>query len=130
MSQLQTDRMPLDAGDTGYGSVVGPGLSGGAGGSETAPLLIPEPEPEPAGAVAAPEQGGAGGRSRRPVVEEAALLPGATVLDGLARHPGHLHRHHSDESPARGHSAAVVAEVSVPPAAAQHGGGGAGGHQR
>nr|XP_019943968.1 PREDICTED: 4F2 cell-surface antigen heavy chain-like [Paralichthys olivaceus] len=42
-----TDRMPLDAGDTGYGSVMGPGLSGGVGGSETAPLLIPEPEPEP-----------------------------------------------------------------------------------
>ncbi|XP_062241094.1 amino acid transporter heavy chain SLC3A2 [Platichthys flesus] len=40
-----TDRMPLDAGDTGYGSVVGPGLSGGVGGSEAAPLLIPEPEP-------------------------------------------------------------------------------------
>ncbi|XP_018557584.1 4F2 cell-surface antigen heavy chain [Lates calcarifer] len=43
-----TDRMPLNAGDAGYGSVPGPGLSGGVGGSETAPLLIPEPEPEPA----------------------------------------------------------------------------------
>ncbi|XP_023263362.1 4F2 cell-surface antigen heavy chain-like isoform X1 [Seriola lalandi dorsalis] len=42
-----TDRMPLDVGDTGYGSVPGPGLSGSVGGSETAPLLIPEPEPEP-----------------------------------------------------------------------------------
>lgn len=40
--------MPLNAGDAGYGSVPGPGLSGGVGGSETAPLLIPEPEPEPA----------------------------------------------------------------------------------
>uniref|UniRef100_A0A665UJX3 Solute carrier family 3 member 2 N-terminal domain-containing protein n=1 Tax=Echeneis naucrates TaxID=173247 RepID=A0A665UJX3_ECHNA len=40
--------MPLNAGDTGYGSVSGPpGLSGGAGCSETAPLLVPEHEPEP-----------------------------------------------------------------------------------
>ncbi|KAM9359471.1 amino acid transporter heavy chain SLC3A2 [Symphorus nematophorus] len=39
--------MPLNAGDTGYGSVPpGPGLSGSAGASESAPLLIPEPEPE------------------------------------------------------------------------------------
>ncbi|XP_071352101.1 amino acid transporter heavy chain SLC3A2 isoform X2 [Trachinotus anak] len=42
-----TDRMPLNVGDTGYGSVPGPGLSGSVGASETAPLLIPEPEPEP-----------------------------------------------------------------------------------
>ncbi|XP_029373735.1 4F2 cell-surface antigen heavy chain [Echeneis naucrates] len=43
-----TSRMPLNAGDTGYGSVSGPpGLSGGAGCSETAPLLVPEHEPEP-----------------------------------------------------------------------------------
>ncbi|TNN54829.1 4F2 cell-surface antigen heavy chain [Liparis tanakae] len=44
--------MPLNAGATGYGSVTGsvagPGLSAsGAGGSESAPLLIPEPEPAP-----------------------------------------------------------------------------------
>ncbi|XP_069004491.1 amino acid transporter heavy chain SLC3A2 [Embiotoca jacksoni] len=39
--------MPLNAGDTGYGGVPGPGLSGGAGGSETELLLIPEPEPDP-----------------------------------------------------------------------------------
>lgn len=38
--------MPLNAGDTGYGSVAGPGLSGSVGGSESAPLLMPEPEPE------------------------------------------------------------------------------------
>ncbi|XP_070685927.1 amino acid transporter heavy chain SLC3A2 [Pempheris klunzingeri] len=40
-------RMPLNAGDTGYGSVSGPGLAATVGNSETAPLLIPEPEPEP-----------------------------------------------------------------------------------
>ncbi|XP_040902165.1 4F2 cell-surface antigen heavy chain isoform X2 [Toxotes jaculatrix] len=39
--------MPLNAGDPGYGSVPAPGLSGSVGGSETAPLLIPESEPEP-----------------------------------------------------------------------------------
>ncbi|XP_034404500.1 4F2 cell-surface antigen heavy chain isoform X2 [Cyclopterus lumpus] len=39
--------MPLNAGATGYGSVAGPRLSASAGGSESAPLLIPEPEPEP-----------------------------------------------------------------------------------
>jgi len=44
--------MPLNAGATGYGSVTGsvagPGLSAsGAGGSESAPLLIREPEPVP-----------------------------------------------------------------------------------
>lgn len=39
--------MPLNAGDAGYGSVSGPGLSGAAGGSETAPLLIAVPEPQP-----------------------------------------------------------------------------------
>lgn len=39
--------MPLNAGDTGYGSVQGPGLAGSTGGgSESAPLLIPEPEQE------------------------------------------------------------------------------------
>uniref|UniRef100_A0A3Q1FD02 Si:dkey-202g17.3 n=1 Tax=Acanthochromis polyacanthus TaxID=80966 RepID=A0A3Q1FD02_9TELE len=38
--------MPLNAGDTGYGSVPSPRLQGAAGGSEAAPLLIPEPEPE------------------------------------------------------------------------------------
>ncbi|XP_044059947.1 4F2 cell-surface antigen heavy chain isoform X2 [Siniperca chuatsi] len=38
-------RMPLNAGDTGYGSLPGPGLSGSVGGSESAPLLIPETEP-------------------------------------------------------------------------------------
>lgn len=38
--------MPLNAGDAGYGSVPGPGLAGSMGGSESAPLLIPEPEPE------------------------------------------------------------------------------------
>ncbi|XP_026232475.1 4F2 cell-surface antigen heavy chain [Anabas testudineus] len=37
----------MDAGDTGYGSVQGRGQPGGAGGSETAPLLIPEPAPGP-----------------------------------------------------------------------------------
>ncbi|XP_070762624.1 amino acid transporter heavy chain SLC3A2 [Enoplosus armatus] len=40
-------RMPLNAGDTGYGSVPGPGLPGSVGASESAPLLIAEPEPEP-----------------------------------------------------------------------------------
>lgn len=43
----QLGRMPLNAGDTGYGSVPGPGLSGSVGASESAPLLMPEPEPEP-----------------------------------------------------------------------------------
>uniref|UniRef100_A0A3P8SUK7 Si:dkey-202g17.3 n=1 Tax=Amphiprion percula TaxID=161767 RepID=A0A3P8SUK7_AMPPE len=38
--------MPLNAGDTSYGSVPGPGLQSAAGGSEAVPLLIPEPEPE------------------------------------------------------------------------------------
>ncbi|KAM6932919.1 amino acid transporter heavy chain SLC3A2 [Xenentodon cancila] len=37
--------MPLNAGDPGYGSVPGAGLPGAAASSETAPLLIPEPEP-------------------------------------------------------------------------------------
>ncbi|XP_062275769.1 amino acid transporter heavy chain SLC3A2 [Scomber scombrus] len=36
--------MPLNAGDTGYGSVPAPGLSSSVGGSESAPLLIPEPD--------------------------------------------------------------------------------------
>ncbi|XP_023146768.1 4F2 cell-surface antigen heavy chain [Amphiprion ocellaris] len=36
--------MPLNAGDTSYGSVPGPGLQSAAGGSEAVPLLIPEPE--------------------------------------------------------------------------------------
>ncbi|XP_044209862.1 4F2 cell-surface antigen heavy chain isoform X1 [Thunnus albacares] len=36
--------MPLNAGDTGYGSVTAPGLSSSVGDSESAPLLIPEPE--------------------------------------------------------------------------------------
>nr|XP_020506731.1 4F2 cell-surface antigen heavy chain-like [Labrus bergylta] len=40
-------RMPLNAGDTGYGSVPGPGLVGSVGATESAPLLIPEEEPEP-----------------------------------------------------------------------------------
>uniref|UniRef100_UPI0037E8516D amino acid transporter heavy chain SLC3A2 n=1 Tax=Semicossyphus pulcher TaxID=241346 RepID=UPI0037E8516D len=40
-------RMPLNAGDTGYGSVQGPGLTGSVGASESAPLLIPEDAPEP-----------------------------------------------------------------------------------
>ncbi|XP_068442018.1 amino acid transporter heavy chain SLC3A2 [Clinocottus analis] len=39
--------MPLNAGASGYGSAAGPGLSASAGGSESAPLLIPEPDPEP-----------------------------------------------------------------------------------
>ncbi|KAM4627541.1 amino acid transporter heavy chain SLC3A2 [Polymixia lowei] len=41
--------MPLNAGDPGYGSVAAGAASGppgGTGGSETAPLLIPEDEPE------------------------------------------------------------------------------------
>lgn len=38
--------MPLNAGDTGYDSVPGPGLSASVGASESTPLLIPEPEPE------------------------------------------------------------------------------------
>ncbi|KAM3875208.1 amino acid transporter heavy chain SLC3A2 [Diretmus argenteus] len=38
--------MPLHAEDPGYGSVAAsPGGSGGVGGSESVPLLIPEPEP-------------------------------------------------------------------------------------
>ena len=36
--------MPLNAGGPGYGSVAGPGPSGNAGASETAPLLVPEPD--------------------------------------------------------------------------------------
>ncbi|XP_053176640.1 4F2 cell-surface antigen heavy chain [Scomber japonicus] len=36
--------MPLNAGDPGYGSVSAPGLSSSVGGSESAPLLIPEPD--------------------------------------------------------------------------------------
>ncbi|KAG7480051.1 4F2 cell-surface antigen heavy chain-like [Solea senegalensis] len=46
-SHRPTHRMPLNAGDNGYGSAPGPGLSASVGGTETAPLLIPEPEPEP-----------------------------------------------------------------------------------
>ncbi|XP_041797356.1 4F2 cell-surface antigen heavy chain [Chelmon rostratus] len=37
--------MPLNAGEAGYGSVPGLGLSGSVGASEAAPLLIPETEP-------------------------------------------------------------------------------------
>lgn len=40
-------RMPLNAGDAGYGSVRGPGLTGSVGESESAPLLIPAEDPEP-----------------------------------------------------------------------------------
>ncbi|XP_059187543.1 4F2 cell-surface antigen heavy chain [Centropristis striata] len=41
----ESARMTLNAGgDTGYGSVAGPGLSSSVGGSESAPLLIPEEE--------------------------------------------------------------------------------------
>ncbi|CAJ1065416.1 F2 cell-surface antigen heavy chain [Xyrichtys novacula] len=40
-------RMPLNAGDTGYGSVAGPGLTGSVGASESAPLLIPVGDGEP-----------------------------------------------------------------------------------
>ncbi|XP_041653132.1 4F2 cell-surface antigen heavy chain [Cheilinus undulatus] len=40
-------RMPLNAGDPGYGSVPGPGLAVAVGDSESAPLLIPEPASEP-----------------------------------------------------------------------------------
>lgn len=38
----------MNAGDTGYGGVPGSGQPAGAGGSETAPLLVPEPQQEPA----------------------------------------------------------------------------------
>ncbi|KAM9812940.1 amino acid transporter heavy chain SLC3A2 isoform 2-T3 [Syngnathus typhle] len=43
--------MPLNLGDTGYGSVAGPGLSssGAAGSAETAALLVPELEEEDEG---------------------------------------------------------------------------------
>lgn len=47
---LQPGRMPLNAGDTGYGSVRGSVLSSSVAASESSPLLIPEEEPEP-GAV-------------------------------------------------------------------------------
>ncbi|XP_034556399.1 4F2 cell-surface antigen heavy chain [Notolabrus celidotus] len=40
-------RMPLNAGDTGYGSVPGPGLTGSVVDTESTPLLIPAEEPEP-----------------------------------------------------------------------------------
>lgn len=39
--------MPLNAGDTGYGTVPGAGLSASVGASESAPLLIPDSEPNP-----------------------------------------------------------------------------------
>ncbi|KAM4565906.1 amino acid transporter heavy chain SLC3A2 [Odontesthes bonariensis] len=39
--------MPLNAGESGYGGVPEGGLAAGVGNSETAPLLIPEPDPEP-----------------------------------------------------------------------------------
>ncbi|CAG6002834.1 unnamed protein product [Menidia menidia] len=38
--------MPLNAGESGYGSAPGGGLAGAAGASETAPLLMPEPDPD------------------------------------------------------------------------------------
>ncbi|KAF6736856.1 4F2 cell-surface antigen heavy chain [Oryzias melastigma] len=37
--------MPVNAADAGYGSVPGSGLFGGAGSTETSPLLEPDPEP-------------------------------------------------------------------------------------
>ncbi|KAF1394067.1 hypothetical protein PFLUV_G00022650 [Perca fluviatilis] len=43
----EPDRMPLNAGGAGYGSVAGSGVSGRVGDSESGPLLIPETEPEP-----------------------------------------------------------------------------------
>lgn len=42
---MQPGRMPLNAGDTGYGTVPGAGLSASVGASESAPLLIPDSEP-------------------------------------------------------------------------------------
>jgi len=39
--------MPLNVGETGFGGVPEGGLVAGVGNSETAPLLIPEPDPEP-----------------------------------------------------------------------------------
>ncbi|XP_075956883.1 amino acid transporter heavy chain SLC3A2 [Anarhichas minor] len=39
--------MPLNAAVTGYGTVAGPRLSASVGGSESALLLVPEPEAEP-----------------------------------------------------------------------------------
>lgn len=38
-------QMPVNAADAGYGSVPGSGLFGGAGSTETSPLLEPDPEP-------------------------------------------------------------------------------------
>ncbi|XP_045928714.1 4F2 cell-surface antigen heavy chain isoform X1 [Micropterus dolomieu] len=43
VTYLQPGRMPLNAGDNGYGSAPGPGLSGSVGVSESVPLLVPEP---------------------------------------------------------------------------------------
>lgn len=48
------------------------------------------------GAVAAADQGAAGDGSRRSVVEEDALLPGAGVLVGLGGHAGHRRGHRRD----------------------------------
>uniref|UniRef100_A0A672INC0 Solute carrier family 3 member 2 N-terminal domain-containing protein n=1 Tax=Salarias fasciatus TaxID=181472 RepID=A0A672INC0_SALFA len=39
--------MPLNAGDAEYGSMSGNGLAGNVDSSETAPLLMPEPDREP-----------------------------------------------------------------------------------
>lgn len=44
----QPRRMPLNAGDSGYGAVPGGGLSASMGVTESAALLIPEAEAEPA----------------------------------------------------------------------------------
>ncbi|TKS80997.1 hypothetical protein D9C73_015101 [Collichthys lucidus] len=107
--------MPLNAGDTGYDSVPGPGLSASVGASESSPLLIPEPEQERALPVAAPKQGGTGDGRGGSWMEEGALLPGLAVLAVLAGLARHLRRHHNDEPTACGGTAQVVAEDGVLP---------------
>ncbi|KAL6116093.1 uncharacterized protein ACO6RY_00784 [Pungitius sinensis] len=62
--------MPLNARVTGYGSVASPGLSTRATGSDSAPLLIPQPEPPPQWQPLTKEElevaaGGAGWRRAR-----------------------------------------------------------------
>lgn len=67
---LQTCRMPLNAGVTGYGSVASTGLSASVTGSDSAPLLILPPEPPPQWRPLTKEElevaaGGAGWRRAR-----------------------------------------------------------------
>lgn len=69
--------------------------------------------------MAAHDQGAVGGRGGESGLEKGALLPGASLLVGLARHAWHGSRHRHDEPPAGGDAPPVVAEDAILPATAR-----------